>query len=106
MLALARLARTGPAIAMAAVLATGLTTNAQAATGRIRYFNGGQELQITNPRDNVCLALQVRADEVANDTNKSVSVFLGTACATFVTTLAPGRAVSHVGGPQSVRVIG
>src|SRR3954453_11817923 len=77
-----------------------------AATRRC-YFNvSGQGFRITNPPDNVCLTLRVRADEIDNDPKKSVSVYLGTACNTFVTTLAPGRGVSHVGGPQSVRVIG
>ncbi|MFI7099667.1 hypothetical protein ACIBK8_09940 [Streptomyces sp. NPDC050161] len=107
MFALARLGRLGLAVGMAAVLATGLATNAQAATGNIRYFStAGQEFRITNPPDNVCLTLQVRAGSVTNETNKTVSVFLGTNCATFVTNLAPGRTVARVGGPQSVRVIG
>ncbi|MBP2402757.1 hypothetical protein SNS2_1335 [Streptomyces netropsis] len=107
MLALAHLGRLGLAVGMAAVLATGLATSAQAATGRIQYFDvNGQEFLITDPPDNVCLTLQARASTIDNETNKSVNVYLGTACNTFVTTLEPGRAVAHVGGPQSVRVIG
>jgi uncharacterized protein YggE len=107
MLVLGRPGRLGLAVGAAAVLAICPAINAQAATGSIQYFNvSGQGFRITNPPDNVCLTLRVRADEIDNDTNKSVSVYLGTACNTFVTTLAPGRGVSHVGGPQSVRVIG
>ncbi|MBM7166945.1 hypothetical protein JQK87_00585 [Streptomyces sp. G44] len=95
------------AVGTATVVVAGLATNAQAATGTLRYFDvSGQEFRINNPPDSVCLTLQVRADEIANDTDKSVSVYLGPACNTFVTTLAPGHAVSHVGGPQSVRFIG
>ncbi|MFF5126618.1 hypothetical protein ACFY41_06695 [Streptomyces syringium] len=107
MLTLARLGRLGMAVGMAAVLATGLATSAQAATGTIQYFDvNGQEFRITNPPDNVCLTLRVRAAQIDNETNKSVDVYLGTACNTFVTNLPPGRGVSSVGGPQSVRVIG
>ncbi|MFD7260488.1 hypothetical protein [Streptomyces sp. NPDC059874] len=105
--ALTRLARLGLTAGTAAVLVAGLATNAQAAAGTIRYFNfSGQEFRIADPPDNVCLALQIRATNVTNETNKRVSVYLGTSCNTFVTTLAPGRGVSYVGGPQSVRVIG
>ncbi|MFH8293024.1 hypothetical protein [Streptomyces sp. NPDC018059] len=95
------------AVGTATVVVAGLTTSAQAATGTIQYYDvNGQGFRVTNPPDNVCLTLQVRADEIINDTNKPVNVYLGTACNTFVTSLDPGRAVSHVGGPQSVRVIG
>lgn len=105
--ALARLGRLSLTVGTAAVLVTGLATNAQAASGTIRYFSaGGQEFDITNPPDNVCLTLQVRATNVTNETNKRVSIYLDTSCNTFVTTLVPGRGVSYVGGPQSVRVIG
>lgn len=104
--ALPRLGRLGLAVCTATVLVTGLATNAQAATGRIRYFNGaGQEFDIVNPPDHVCLTLQVRATNVTNETNKNVSVYLGMNCDRFVTTLVPGRGVSYVGGPQSVRVV-
>ncbi|WP_331773131.1 hypothetical protein OG948_57960 (plasmid) [Embleya sp. NBC_00888] len=107
MLALTHLVRTGLAVGTAVVLATGLTTNAQAATGNFRYFNtNGQEFRVANPPDNVCITLQVRATSMSNETNKTVSVYLGTSCATFVTNLAPGRGLSYVGGPQSVRAIG
>ncbi|MET9645899.1 hypothetical protein ACFZB6_07860 [Streptomyces syringium] len=107
MFALARLGRLGLSVGMAAVLVTGLSTTAQAATGNIRYFNvNGQEFTVTDPPDNLCITLQARASSLVNETNKTVSVYLGTSCATFVTDLEPGRGVSHVGGPQSVRVIG
>ncbi len=105
--ATAPIARISLAVGTAVVLVTGLATNAQAATGTIQYFDvNGQEFRITNPPDNVCLTMQVRADQINNETNKTVNVYLGTACNTFVTSLDPGRGVSHVGGPQSVRVIG
>lgn len=105
--ALTRLGRIGLAAGTTAALVTGLVTSAQAATGAVRYFNGaGQEFRITNPPDNVCLTLQIRAINVTNETDKPVSVYLGTSCNTFVTALDPGHGVSYVGGPQSVRVIG
>ncbi|WP_328303346.1 hypothetical protein OG389_35625 [Streptomyces sp. NBC_00435] len=105
--ALARFGRIGLTVGTAAVLVTGLATHAQAAAGTIRYFSpAGQEFDIANPPDNVCLTLQIRATNVTNETDKRVSIYLGTSCNTFVTTLVPGRGVSYVGGPQSVRVIG
>lgn len=105
--ALPRLGRLALAVGTATVLATGLATNAQAASGSIRYFDGpGNEFDIVNPPDNVCLTLQIRAINVTNETDKRVSVYLGRNCERFITTLVPGRGVSYVGGPQSVRVIG
>ncbi|MEV4873981.1 hypothetical protein [Streptomyces syringium] len=107
MFALARLGRLGLSVGMAAVLVTGLSTAAQAATGQIRYFSvDGQQFTITDPPDNVCITLQVRAAGIANKTNKTVNVYLGTSCAIFVTALEPEDGVSSVGGPQSVRVVG
>ncbi|GCE02001.1 hypothetical protein [Embleya hyalina] len=107
MLALTHLVRGGLAVGTAVVLATAPATGAQAATGNFRYFNGsGQEFRVVNPPDNVCVALQVRAISMVNETNKSVRVYLGTNCATLATTLPPGRGVSYLGGPQSIRVIG
>ncbi|MFE0044337.1 hypothetical protein [Streptomyces albireticuli] len=104
--ALARLGRIGLAAGTAVVLATGLSTNAQAATGTIRYFDGGQEFRISNPPDNVCINLQARPDLISNETNKTLRVFLNPNCFTFITDLEPGRAAAHIGGPQSVRIIG
>lgn len=50
MLRIARLARLGLTVGTAAALAIGLTSTAQAAQGRIRYFSAsGQEFQIVNP---------------------------------------------------------
>ncbi|MFH8614556.1 hypothetical protein ACH4E8_05675 [Streptomyces sp. NPDC017979] len=103
---LARLRKVGLAVGMAAVLVTGLSGSAEAATGAIRYFNlAGDEFRIDNPPDNVCLTLQIRASLVSNETNKTVRVYLGTNCNTRVTDLAPGRALAYGGGPQSVRVL-
>ncbi|GLX37465.1 hypothetical protein [Streptomyces lavendulae] len=105
--ALSRLVRIGLTVGAAAVLATGLATSAQAATGSIRYFDVNQnEFRIVNPPDNVCLALQVRADLIVDETDKRMTIYLGTACQTRVTTIGPGEARSHIGGPQSVRIIG
>ncbi|MFF7078686.1 hypothetical protein [Streptomyces lavendulae] len=105
--ALSRLARIGLTVGAAAVLATGLATNAQAATGSIRYFDVNQnEFRIVNPPDNVCLPLQVRADLIVDETDKRMTIYLGTACQTRVTTIGPGEGRSHIGGPQSVRIIG
>lgn len=104
---LSRFGRIGLTVGTAAVLATGLATNAQAATGTIRYYDVNQnEFRITNPPDNVCLALQVRADLIENETNKRMTIYLGTACATRVTTIGPGEGRAHIGGPQSVRILG
>ncbi|MCZ0205378.1 hypothetical protein OZK63_08125 [Streptomyces sp. UMAF16] len=104
---LARLRRIGLAVGTAVVLATGLATNAQAATGTIRYFDvNQQEFRIPDPPDNVCINLQVRADLILNETDKTVRVYLNANCAVRVTDLAPGRGVAHVGGPRSVRALG
>ncbi|MGW2955823.1 hypothetical protein [Streptomyces eurythermus] len=103
---LGRLARLGLTLGTAAVLAIGLTSSAEAATGQIRYFSSaGQEFRIDNPPDNVCINLQVRARILVNETNKTVSYFFGANCANFTNNLAPGRAVSYQ-NPLSVRVIG
>ncbi|MFF9000765.1 hypothetical protein [Streptomyces achromogenes] len=102
----ARPARLGLAVGAAAVLAVGLTSSAEAATGRIRYFStAGQEFQIDNPPDNVCINLQVRARILVNETNKTLSYFFGANCTNFTSTLPPGRTVSNQ-IPLSVRVIG
>ncbi|MFE5138471.1 hypothetical protein ACFRDV_12465 [Streptomyces fagopyri] len=107
MLTLARLARLGLAVGAAAVLAAGLSTSAQAATGALRYFSvSGQEFRITNPSDNVCINLQVRPDLIANQTDRTMSVYSGADCTAFVLNLEPGRSVAHIGGPRSVRFIG
>ncbi|GAA0290339.1 hypothetical protein GCM10010302_31100 [Streptomyces polychromogenes] len=104
---LARFGEIGLTVGTAAVLATGLAASAQAATGTIQYFDVHQnEFRITDPPDNVCLALQARAEEIENKTNKRMTIYLGTTCATRVTTIGPGEGRSHIGGPQSVRIIG
>ncbi|MFK0118466.1 hypothetical protein [Streptomyces sp. NPDC090994] len=106
MLRIARLGRLGLAVGTAAALAVGLTSSAQAATGTIRYFSAsGQAFQIVNPPDNVCLNLQVRAQLLANNTNKTVSYFFDANCANFTGNLPPGHAVAF-NNPLSVRVIG
>lgn len=103
---LARLARLGLTVGTAVVLAVGLTSSAEAATGNIRYFSAsGQEARIDNPPDNVCINLRFRAQLLANNTNKTVSYFFGANCSNFTSDLAPGRAVSYQ-NPLSVRVIG
>ncbi|GGS02741.1 MULTISPECIES: hypothetical protein [Streptomyces] len=103
---LARLARLGLTVGTAVVLAIGLTSSAEAATGRIRYFTaGGQEFQIDNPPDNVCINLRARAQILVNETNKTVSYYFAANCVNFTSNLAPGRAVSYQ-NPLSVRVIG
>ncbi|MFF5441199.1 hypothetical protein [Streptomyces achromogenes] len=103
---LARLARLGLTLGTAAALAVGLTSGAEAATGRIRIISAsGQEFQIDNPPDNVCINLPVRARILVNETNKTVSYFFAANCANFTGNLAPGRAVSSQ-NPLSVRVIG
>ncbi|MBK3568246.1 hypothetical protein [Streptomyces sp. MBT62] len=107
MLTLARLGRLGLAVGTAAVVAVGLSTNAQAATGALRYFSiSGQEFRITNPPNNVCINLQVQPDLIANQTDKTMSVFSGANCTSFVLNLDPGRSVAHIGGPRSVLFIG
>ncbi|MEU9190100.1 hypothetical protein AB0D14_37335 [Streptomyces sp. NPDC048484] len=107
MLALGRLGRLGLAAGTAAVLATGLATNAQAATGTLRYFSiTGEEFRASNPPDNVCIKLRIRPDLIDNHTNKTVSVYLNADCSLLVVDLEPGRAAAHLGGPRSVRFIG
>ncbi|MCL3997245.1 hypothetical protein [Streptomyces lavenduligriseus] len=103
---LGRLARLGLTLGTAVALAIGLTSSAEAATGRIRYFSSaGQEFRIDNPPDNVCINLQARARTLVNETNKTVSYFFGANCTNFTGNLAPGRAVAYQ-NPLSVRVIG
>ena len=107
MFALARLGRLGLAAGAAAVLAAGLATSAQAATGALRYFSiTGQEFRVDNPPDNVCINLRVRPDLIANQTNKTMRVYFGAGCTSFTLDLEPGRSAAHIGGPQSVRFIG
>ncbi|MCF3104874.1 hypothetical protein IPZ58_25255 [Streptomyces roseoverticillatus] len=104
--ALARLIRIGLAAGTAATLITGLATSAQAATGTIRYFDVNQQgFRIDNPPDNVCFNLQARADEIDNETNKTVRIYLNADCVTRVTDVPPGGGRSHIGGPRSVRVL-
>ncbi|MGW1597463.1 hypothetical protein [Streptomyces sp. NPDC002343] len=103
---IAHLARFGLTVGTAAVMAVGLTSSAQAAQGRIRYFSAaGQEFRIDNPPDNVCINLQVRARTLVNETTNTVSYFFNANCANFTGNLPPGRAVSYQ-NPLSVRVIG
>ncbi|MFF9670735.1 hypothetical protein ACF1GS_03405 [Streptomyces eurythermus] len=106
MFRIARTARLALAAGIAAVLAVGLTSSAQAATGNIRYFSGsGQRFQIDNPPDGVCLTLRVRAQLLANNTNRTLSYYYNANCTNLINILAPGRAVSYA-NPLSVRVIG
>ncbi|MEU5080284.1 MULTISPECIES: hypothetical protein [Streptomyces] len=106
MFRIARPARLALAAGTAGVLAVGLTSSAEAATGRIRYFSStGQEFRIDNPPDNVCINLQARARTLVNETNKTVSYFFAANCVNFTSNLAPGRAVAYQ-NPLSVRVIG
>ncbi|MFF5532798.1 hypothetical protein ACFY71_09965 [Streptomyces cinerochromogenes] len=105
MISVARTVRLGLTAGAAAVLVTGLTTSAEAASGRIRYFNSAGEFVITNPPDGVCLTLRGPAQEVSNETNKTVHVFFTASCTNLVSVLDPGEAVSHIGGPRSVRVV-
>ncbi|MFF2999797.1 hypothetical protein ACFVTC_35415 [Streptomyces sp. NPDC057950] len=107
MFTLARMGNLGLAVGSAGVLAAGLSTSAQVATGALRYFSiSGQEFRITNPPDNVRINLQVRPDLIANQTDKTMTVHPGADCALFVLNLDPGRSVAHIGGPRSVRFIG
>jgi hypothetical protein len=107
MLAFARLGRLSLAVGAAVVLAVGVSTEAQAATGALRYFSvSGQEFRINNPPDNVCINLQVQPDLLANQTDKAMNVYSGTNCTFFVLNLEPGRSVAHIGGPRSVLFIG
>ncbi|MFE5858356.1 hypothetical protein ACFQ61_34710 [Streptomyces sp. NPDC056500] len=107
MLAHTRLSRIGLAVSTAVVLTLGLSPNAQAATGTIRYFDvNSQEFRISNPPDNVCITLQARASSITNETNKTVRLYRNGGCDIFVLDLAPGSTRSHIGGPLSVRVIG
>ncbi|MEU3525057.1 hypothetical protein AB0E62_14485 [Streptomyces sp. NPDC038707] len=106
MIRIAHAARVALAVGTAALLAVGLTPDAQAATGRIRYIsNAGQEFQILNPPDDVCINLQTRARTLVNETNKTLAYFFGANCTNFTSTLAPGRTVVNQ-IPLSVRVIG
>ncbi|MEU3952783.1 hypothetical protein AB0F45_10725 [Streptomyces achromogenes] len=106
MFRIARPARLALAVGTAVVLAVGLTSRAEAATGNIRYFSAsGEEARIDNPPDNVCINLRFRAQLLANNTNKTVSYFFGANCTNFTGNLAPGRAVAY-NNPLSVRVIG
>ncbi|MFF9024527.1 hypothetical protein [Streptomyces eurythermus] len=102
---LARLARLGLAVGTAAVLAIGLTSSAEAATGNIRYFRAsGEEARIDNPPDNVCINLRFRAQLLANNTNRTVAYYYNANCTNLTGVLAPGRAVSYA-APLSVRVL-
>ncbi|WP_031517701.1 hypothetical protein [Streptomyces sp. NRRL F-5123] len=102
----ARLAKLALTLGSAAVLAVGMTTDAHAATGAIRYFDFAQhEFRIDNPPDNVCLNLQFHAWLLANDTDKTLSYFFGANCTNFTGNLDPGRAVTNQ-SPLSVRIIG
>lgn len=106
MLAPARLGKAALTLAAAAVLAVGVTTDAHAASGQIRYWNFAQnEVDIANPPDNVCINLQFHAWLLANDTDKTLSYFFGADCTNFTGNLDPGRAVANQ-SPLSVRIIG
>ncbi|MFD7530367.1 MULTISPECIES: hypothetical protein [unclassified Streptomyces] len=106
MLRFAHLGRIGLTVGTVAVLAVGLTTNAQAAPGRIRYWNAAQqEFQISNPPDGVCLTLQFHAQLLSNETTKTVSYYFDANCSNHTGDLAPGRAVAYQ-SPLSVKVIG
>ncbi|MEU1185204.1 hypothetical protein ABZ464_47885 [Streptomyces sp. NPDC005820] len=104
MISVAHMSRLGVAAGAAAVLATGLTTSAQAATGNIQWFNSTGEHLIVNPPDGVCIAFGGHAQLVANNTDKTVNVYFTATCTTLVRPLAPGQAVAN-GGPQSVLVV-
>jgi hypothetical protein len=105
MISVARAAGLGVAVGAVLVLVTGPAADAEAASGRIRYVNSAGEFQITNPPDGVCLTLRGPAQEISNETDKTVQVFFSATCTNLVAVLPPGRAVSHIGGPRSVRVI-
>ncbi|GHH17425.1 hypothetical protein [Streptomyces rubradiris] len=105
MFRIARPARLALAAGTAAVLAVGLTSSAEAATGNIRYFRStGEEARIDNPPDNVCINLRFRARLLANNTNRSVAYYYNANCSNLRGVLAPNRTVSYA-NPLSVRVL-
>ncbi|MEU7561938.1 hypothetical protein [Streptomyces eurythermus] len=102
---IARTVRLALTAGTAAVLAIGLTSNAQAATGNIRYISSsGQAFQIDNPPDGACLNLRARARILSNNTDHSLAYYYNANCANFTGVLPPGGAVSYQ-NPLSVRVI-
>ncbi|MGW1600147.1 hypothetical protein [Streptomyces eurythermus] len=105
MFRIAHAARLALTAGTAVVLAVGLSSSAQAATGNIRYISSsGQAFQIDNPPDGVCLDLRARARILGNNTDHSLAYYFNADCANFTGVLPPGGAVSYQ-NPLSVRVI-
>ncbi|GGY01218.1 hypothetical protein [Streptomyces hiroshimensis] len=108
MYTLTRLGRVATTVGAALVLATGLSTSAQAATGQFDYASAnGEDLTFDNPRNGECFLLVGGALRADNDTDTRATFYEepGDCESRVVGTLQPHMARSFQGGtiPHSVK---
>lgn len=106
---LTRLGRIAVTAGAALVLATGLTTSAQAASGSFGYKStGGDMFTLNDPQNGECfLLIQGGAQVAENDTDTRATFYAepGDCESAVVATLPPGMAKNFDGGtiPRSVQ---
>ncbi|MBB5119534.1 hypothetical protein [Streptomyces eurocidicus] len=105
---LTRLGRFAVTAGAALVLATGLTTSAQAASGTFSYTStNGEEYVFDNPQNGECRLLVEGARVADNGTGAKATFYTepGDCESAVVATLPPGMAKSFEGGaiPRSVQ---
>ncbi|GAA0336305.1 hypothetical protein [Streptomyces blastmyceticus] len=103
---LRRIGRVGLTIGAAAALVTGLTANAQAASGTLFYTRAdtGFKEPITDPDNDDCLPLDGGALLVDNETDAIATVFRDDSCSTPQASLHHGETGAFGGAtvPHSV----
>lgn len=108
MYVLTRLGRIAGTVGAAFVMATGLATGAQAATGPLGYISAdGDEYTLENPADGECFLLVGGARSVDNGTNARATFYEepGDCGSRILGTLQPGMAWNFEGGtlPRAVQ---
>ncbi len=108
MYTLTRLGRVVVTVGAALVLATGLSTSAQAATGHLAYRStNGEELTLDNPHNGECFLLVSGARRADNNSDTRATFYEepGDCESPVVGTLQPRTARSFEGGtiPRSVK---
>ncbi|MGK5543212.1 hypothetical protein ACSNOH_00425 [Streptomyces sp. URMC 127] len=95
---LSRTGRAALALGTALVLATGLSTSAQAASGSFTYRNtSGLVGNFVDPPNNTCFFFEFAASRVENNTNTRAKVYNSTVCGSGVVRDVPAHGTLDVG---------
>ncbi|MBB5117593.1 hypothetical protein AF335_03520 [Streptomyces eurocidicus] len=96
--ALARTGRAALALGTALVLATGLSTSAQAMTGTFTYrSNDGSVDSFQDKPNGTCFFFLFAASKISNNTNTKATVYQSATCGSGPTVVVPSRGSTDVG---------